>query len=70
VPTSVMIGQKWSVWSPSRRQWLLATVVEQEHGQATLKYHSGYGIAGDYNEQKADVATMLAAPNLFRFVEL
>jgi len=70
MPPSVMIGQKWSVWSPSRRQWLLATVIGQEHGQATLKYDSGYGIAGTYNEQKVDEASMLAEPNLFRIIEV
>ena len=70
MPPSVTIDQKWSVWSPSRRQWLLATVVGQEHGQATLRYNSGYGIAGSCNEQKVDEARMLAEPNLFRFVEL
>ena len=68
MPLSVMVGQKWSVWSPGRRQWLLATVIGQEHGRATLEYHTGYGIAGSHNEQKADEATMLAESNLFRFI--
>ena len=70
MPPSVTIDQKWSVWSPGRRQWLLATVVGLEDGQATLRYDPGYGIAGSYNEQKADEASMLAEPNLFRIVEL
>ncbi len=69
MPTSVAIGQKWSVWLPSRRQWLLATVIGREDGQATLKYDTRYGIATGNDGQKADEATMLAAASLFRFVE-
>lgn len=69
MPSSVMIGQKWSVWSPSRRQWLLATVIDQEGGRATLKFDRRYDISvGDDNE-KVDQGTMLAEPRLFRFVE-
>ena len=68
MPTNVAIGQKWSVWLPSRRQWLLTTVISREGGQATLKYDHRYGIAATYDEQKADEATMLAASNLFRFI--
>lgn len=68
MPTSVTIGQKWSVWLPSRRQWLLTTVISREDGQATLKYDSHYGIGAGYDEERADEATMLTASNLFRFV--
>jgi hypothetical protein len=67
--TSVAIGQKWSVWLPSRRQWLLATVIRREPGHAILKYDTRYGIAAGYDEEKADEDTMLTASNLFRFVE-
>ena len=70
MPTTVTIGQKWSVWSPGRQQWLLATVVERENNQITLKYHAGYGIGESDNQQKVDEATMLTGSNLFRFVAL
>ena len=70
MPASVAIGQKWSVWLPSRRQWLLTTVIDRKDGQATLKYDGRYGLAAGYEEQKAEEATMLAASSLFRFVEL
>ncbi len=68
--SGVTIGQKWSVWSPSRRQWLLATVIERDDGQATLRFAAGYGIAATYDKQKADECTMLAESNLYRFVEV
>ena len=69
MPMSVAIGQKWSVWLPSRRQWLLTTVIGREDGQATLKYDIRYGMDAGYEEKRADEATMLAASSLFRFVE-
>jgi hypothetical protein len=69
MPTNVTIGQRWSTWAPSRRQWLLSTVTRQEHGEATLKYDSRYGMPASDDEQKADEATMLTSSNLFRFVE-
>lgn len=69
MPTTVTIGQRWSTWAPSRRQWLLSTVIRQENGEATLKYDSRYGVPASDDEQKADEATMLGSSNLFRFVE-
>jgi hypothetical protein len=69
MPANVTIGQKWSTWVPGRQQWLLATVIRLENGQATLKYDSRYGMASGNDEQRADEATMLATSNLFRFVE-
>jgi hypothetical protein len=69
MPTEVKIGQYWSTWVPSRRQWLLARVVRQENGQATLSYDARYGIGDDFREQQADESTMLGVPNLFRFIE-
>ena len=69
MPTNVTIGQKWSVWAPSRRQWLLTTVIGRECGQATLKYDIRYGMGAGDDEQMADEAAMLTAPSLFRFVE-
>jgi hypothetical protein len=69
MPTEVKLGQKWATWVSSRSQWLLATVIHQEKGEATLKYDARYGIARGYDEQKADEATMLTHTNLFRFVE-
>jgi hypothetical protein len=69
MPTEVAIGQKWSVWVAGRQQWLLAAVVDCAKGQATLAYDGRYGIASGSDQQKADERTMLAAPNLFRFIE-
>jgi len=66
--TSVTIGQKWSVWSPNRRQWLLATVIGQEGGRATLKFDTRYGISASDDRQEADECAMLEESNLFRFV--
>lgn len=69
MPTGVEIGQKWSVWLPSRRQWLLSTVVRRENGRATLKHDGRYGLDAGSDEESADEDTMLVASNLFRFVE-
>jgi hypothetical protein len=69
MPASVAIGQKWSVWLPSRRQWLLSTVVNREDGRATLKYDSRYELGAGHDEENAEEATMLTTSNLFRFVE-
>jgi hypothetical protein len=68
MPTSVTIGQKWSAWVPSRRQWLLATVIRREDGQATLKYDTRYEIVAGSDEQKADEAAMSTSPSLFRLI--
>jgi len=69
MPTEVKIGQKWATWVPGRHQWLLATVILRDGGNATLKYDVRYGIGRGHDEQKADEATMLTHTNLFRFVE-
>lgn len=68
MPTTVMIGQKWSIWLPSRRQWLITTVIGRADGLATLKYDSRYEIGAGYDEERADEDTMLTASNLFRFI--
>jgi hypothetical protein len=69
IPQSVEIGQRWSIWVPGRRQWLLATVVRRADGQAALKYDARYGIGAKADEQSADESTMLTATNLFRLLE-
>lgn len=69
MPDEVKIGQNWSAWVPSRRQWLLTTVIRQENGQAILQYDSRYGMGSGYSEQQADESTMLSASNLYRFIE-
>ena len=69
MPENVTIGQKWSAWVPSRRQWLLTTVTGLENGQAILKYDSRYGLGAGYDEERADESTMLSTANRFRFVE-
>lgn len=65
----VEIGQNWSLWVPSRRQWLLATVIRRDNGQATLKYDARYHLGAGYDEQHADENTMLTTSNLFRHIE-
>ena len=62
------IGQNWATWVPGRRQWLLASVVGQDSGLATLKYDARYEIAEGEDERTVDESTLLAEPNLFRFV--
>jgi hypothetical protein len=69
MPANVTIGQRWSAWAPSRRQWLLSTVTSRANGQATLKYDVRYGMAAGDEEQRADEAAMLTESNLFRFLE-
>ena len=69
VPSKIEIGQTWSAWVPGRRQWLLATVIHRDNGEATLKFDPRYGAGQGYDEQRVDETTMLTAPNLFRFVE-
>ena len=69
MPSNIEIGQTWSTWVPGRRQWLLATVVRRDNGEAVLKFDPRYGAGQGYDEQRADEITMLTAPNLFRFVD-
>jgi hypothetical protein len=64
----VKVGQSWSVWVPGRQQWLLASVVHQEAGQATLKYDVRYGLDPRQRERNADEAAMLENVNLFRLL--
>jgi hypothetical protein len=65
----VMLGQSWSIWIPGRQQWLLATVIRRNKGQATLALDPRYGVAKGQDEQVADESTMLGASNLYRLVE-
>ena len=69
MPPTVAIGQKWSVWTSGRQQWLLATVISRKAGQATLKYDSRYGVRVGYYEHIADESTIQTTSNLFRFIE-
>ena len=68
MPASVAIGQNWSVWYPSRRQWLLATVTSRSAGNVTLKCDARYGLVVGDDMITADDASILGTPNLFRFV--
>jgi len=68
MPANVKIGQKWSVWLPSRRQWLLTTVVGREAGTATLKYDTRYGLGAGFDEDRVEETTMIAASNRFRYL--
>lgn len=65
---NIRIGQQWSAWVPGRGQWLLATVIRRDAGQAILRFDSRYGIGRGDDEQKADETTMLENRNLFRHV--
>ena len=69
MPSSVEIGQKWSVWVSGRQQWLLAAVTGRRDGRATLKYDTRYGVVGSDSEYAVDESAMLVRSNLFRFVE-
>ena len=69
MPPTVAIGQKWSVWTSGRQQWLLSTVISRKEGQATLKYDARYGVRVGDDEHVADESTMLTTSNLFRFIE-
>lgn len=64
----VVIGQKWSVWNSSRRQWLLATVTDRSDGKFTLKCDRGYGMASGEDLVRAEEADMLSTSNRFRFI--
>jgi hypothetical protein len=64
----VAVGQKWSVWNSSRRQWLLATVTALSDGKYTLKCDAGYGLAVGDDLVCADETAMLSTSNLFRFI--
>jgi hypothetical protein len=68
MPANVKIGQKWSVWLPTRRQWLLSTVIGRDDGKATLKYDIRYGLGAGCDEDSVEETTMLAASNRFRFL--
>lgn len=68
MPASVAIGQNWSVWFPSRRQWLLATVASRSDGKVTLKCDTRYGLIVGDDMISSDEATILGTSNLFRFV--
>jgi len=69
MPTDVETGQTWSTWVPGRRQWLLATVTSRKDRQATLLCDPRYGMGSAQSELTVDVATMLTASNLFRYIE-
>jgi hypothetical protein len=66
--TEVKIGQQWAAWMAGRQQWLLTTVTAMDLGRATLQYSPSYGLERADSERDVDAATMLTAPNLFRFV--
>lgn len=68
MPADVVIGQKWSIWFPSRRQWLLAAVTGRSEGKATLQCDVRYGITSGDDVVHADEVSMLSASNLFRFI--
>jgi hypothetical protein len=67
-PTSIDIGQHWSVWVSSRQQWLLATVIRHKDHHIILQYDARYGIARGQDEHVSDATTMLDNANLFRFI--
>lgn len=64
----VAIGQEWSVWNSSRRQWLLATVTGRSDGKFTLTCDGGYGMAIGDELVRAEEADMLSTSNLFRLI--
>jgi hypothetical protein len=67
--SEVVLYQQWSVYNPTRRQWLLARVVAIRAGQATLKYDPLYGIAAPDNLCVVDVSDLLSRPMQYRAAE-
>jgi hypothetical protein len=68
MPDIVETGQKWSTWVAGRQQWLLATVIQQKDGRATLKYDTRYGLKAGEDERTIDEHDLLSTPNMFRHV--
>jgi len=64
----IVEGQPWSIWTASRRQWLLARVIDVNADIITLKFDPAYGVDERDNTIRVEAGTMLSAPNLFRFV--
>ena len=69
MPSEIEIGQTWSIWVPGRRQWLLATVVRRDHGEAVLKFDPRYGAGQGYAEQRAAETPLRHAPNPLPFCQ-
>jgi len=67
--SEVIVGQQWSKFNTSWRQWLLAKVVRVENGKATLEYDPRYDISPPDNLCCEDVTALMAEPRQFRIVE-
>lgn len=67
--SEVVVGQQWSLFNASWRQWLLAKVVRVENGEATLEYDPRYDISPPDNLCREDVTSLLTEPRQFRIVE-
>ena len=67
--SEVVVGQQWSLFNASWRQWLLAKVVRLEKGKATLEYDPRYDIAPPDNLCCEDVTSLLTETRQFRIVE-
>ena len=67
-PSNIEVGQHWSVWVPSRQQWLLATVVRHKDHHIVLQYDARYGVARGQDEHVSDMTAMLGNAQLFRFI--
>jgi hypothetical protein len=68
LPSNIEIGQHWSVWVPSRQQWLLAAVTRQKDHHTVLQFDARYGMARASSEHVTETVTMLSNTQLFRFI--
>ena len=67
--SEVIVGQQWSKFNTSWRQWLLTKVVRLENGKATLEYDPRYDILPPDNLCCEDVIALMTEPRQFRVVE-
>ncbi len=67
--SDVVVGQQWSMFNASWRQWLLAKVVRVENGKATLEYDPRYDIQPPDSFRSEEVTALLTEPRQFRLVE-
>jgi hypothetical protein len=66
--TRIEMGQRWAIWVAGRQQWLLASVVKQKNGRATLKFDARYDLGSADGERQIDEQDLLGMSNLFRHI--
>jgi hypothetical protein len=67
IPTrKVKVGQRWGVYSPPRRQWAEATVIDVSDRGVMFRFDPKYDV--DADTCRADLAAVLYTSNEFRFL--